>query len=59
MLGLLLAVPVIAFWLWMFSDMLKNARLPSNERDTWTLAFFFLSIFTAAYYYVYVFRNRK
>ena len=58
-LGLLLAVPVIAFWLWMFSDMMKNDRLPSGERDTWTLAFIFLSIFTAAYYYVYVYRNRN
>lgn len=57
--GLLFALPVIAFWLWMFTDMLKNPRLPPGTRDTWTLAFIFLSIFTAAYYFVYVYRASR
>lgn len=57
--GLLFALPVIAFWLWMFTDMLKNDRLPPDTRDIWALAFIFLSIFTAAYYFVYVYRARR
>lgn len=57
--GLLFALPVIAFWLWMFTDMLKNTRLPPGTRDIWVLAFIFLSIFTAAYYFVYVYRSSR
>ena len=57
--GALFALPVIAFWLWMFADMLKNTRLPPGARDYWILAFIFLSIFTAAYYFVYVYRASR
>ncbi len=49
---------LLAFWAWMFWDMANNNRLPSNERSNWTLAFVFLSIFAAVYYYVYEYRGR-
>ncbi len=58
-LALLLALPVVAFWAWMFLDMAKNDDLPSETKDYWALAFIFLSIFTAAFYYVNVYRNKR
>lgn len=57
-LGLALALPVIAFWFWMLRDMLDNDEIPSKEKDYWIIAFVVLSLFTAAYYYVYVYRLR-
>ncbi len=49
---------LLVFWAWMFWDMTNNRRLPTNERSNWTLAFVFLSIFAAMYYYAYEYRNR-
>lgn len=59
--SLFFALPVIAFWLWMFSDMMRQDDLPGgpSARQYWTLGFIFLSLFTAAYYYVYVYRARR
>jgi hypothetical protein len=66
---ILLLIPLssLAFWAWMFSDMTKNDNLPQcfltftngrNPSFDWTVAFIFLSIFTAIIYYVTVYRNR-
>lgn len=55
--SLALAVPVIAFWIWMFSDMLRHDDVPGNK-DYWTIAFIVLSLFTAAFYYINVYRKR-
>lgn len=63
----LLPLPLVVFWLWMFSDMAKNGNLPqcfmtlTNGRNPgvdWAVAFLFLSIFTAFFYYVMVYRER-
>lgn len=64
---ILIPLPLVVFWLWMFSDMTKNGNLPqcfitfSNGKNSgfdWTVAFIFLSIFTAIVYYVNVHRNK-
>lgn len=57
-MGALLAAIVIGFWFWMLRDMLENKDTPENTRDIWIMAFIFLSLFTAAYYYVYIYRER-
>ncbi len=49
---------LLVFWAWMFWDMANNDDLPNNVKSTWTLAFVFLSIFAAAYYYSNEYRNR-
>ncbi len=49
---------LLLFWAWMFWDMANNDDLPSNVKSTWTLAFVFLSVFAAAYYYSNEYRNR-
>jgi len=63
----LLPLPLVVFWLWMFSDMTKNGNLPpcfitvTNGRNPgvdWTMAFVFLNVFTACIYYITVYRNR-
>ncbi len=59
LIGLTFALPVIAFWLWMFQDMAKNDRIPSHEKDTWTLMFIFLSLLAAGMYYANIYRFRR
>ncbi len=54
----MVALLLLGFWLWMFSDMLNNDRYQGNARFYWTLAFVFASLFAAVYYYVYEYRNR-
>ena len=60
MLPILLILPLLglSFWLWMAWDFGKNDRLSSQEKMYWTLAFVFLNVFAAVYYYVYEYRRR-
>ena len=58
-LPLVLIIPVIIFWVWMFRDMLKNHSLSDTARSTWTVAFIFLNAFAAVVYYVYEYRGRR
>ena len=55
MVGVLL---LLVFWAWMFWDMTNNDKLPGSAKSNWMLAFVFLSVFAAVYYYVYEYRNR-
>ncbi len=59
LLPLLLIIPVIIFWIWMFRDMLKNGNLSDTAKSTWTVAFIFLNAFAAVFYYVYEYRSRR
>ncbi len=56
---LTLLVVCVAFWAWMFRDMLSNDRLTSSERDTWTWLFILLNVIGAAVYYANVYRGRR
>lgn len=57
-LSWLAAVPLIAFWMWMFAEMWRNPALPPNMRNYWTIAFLFFNVFAAAYYWATVYRDR-
>ncbi len=59
LLPLLLAIPLIAFWIWMFRDMLNNRDLSDTARNGWIIAFIFLNAFAAVVYYVYEYRNKR
>ena len=59
LLPLVLIIPVIIFWIWMFRDMLNNNNLSGTARSTWTVAFIFLNAFAAVFYYVYEYRSRR
>jgi uncharacterized membrane protein YidH (DUF202 family) len=52
-----LAVPVIAFWAWMFSEMRQNFRLPPEAHKTWLFLFLALNVFGALLYYFTVYRK--
>ncbi len=58
---------LLAFWAWMFSDMMKNNNLPecfitftkgNDPRFDWTVVFIFLNVFAAMYYYANEYRKR-
>ncbi len=65
---MILLVPLIIFWFWMFSDMTNNDRLPSSSAEPltwppstkygWTLAFIFMNVFAACFYYFIEYKNR-
>jgi len=59
LLPLLLVIPLIAFWIWMFRDMLNNPNISDTARNTWIIAFIFLNAFTAVVYYAYEYRNKR
>lgn len=48
---LITAIPLLGFWMWMFSEMSRNAALSSDERTAWTFAFIFMNVFAALWYY--------
>lgn len=68
LLALLIPFLLIAFWGWMFNDMLHNDDIPSSAasvlswppetKNQWIVLFVILSIFTAAYYYFAAYRNK-
>lgn len=59
---------LIAFWLWMFLDMLHNPSIPSSStagfhwppgtKSDWLVFFVVFSIFTAGYYCSTVYREK-
>ncbi len=59
LLPLVLIIPLIAFWLWMFRDMLGNDNLPGNLKQTWTFAFIIFNVFAAVVYYAFEYRNKQ
>ena len=68
-LPLLIALPCIVFWFWMFNDLLKNDYLPERTtapqswppttKSGWMTAFLLLNIFAALWYYLVEYRNRN
>jgi hypothetical protein len=49
----------LAFWGWMYRDMITNDDLSADEKQNWTFAFILLNIFGAAIYCINVYRNRR
>ncbi len=49
---------LIVFWLWMAWDLGGNDNLSSSEKFYWMLAFLFMNVFAAVFYYVYEYRKR-
>ncbi len=57
LIPLIVVVPLIVFWGWMFNDMVKNENVPSIFKPYWMLAFILLNIPAAIFYYYTVYRN--
>jgi hypothetical protein len=49
----------LAFWGWMYRDMVTNNDLSSDEKQNWTFAFILLNIFGALLYCLNVYRNQR
>jgi hypothetical protein len=58
LIPLLVVVPLMVFWSFMFKDMLNNADVPSVFRPYWMMAFVLLNIPAAVFYYYTVYRDR-
>ncbi len=69
LIAALIPIALLAFWAWMYSDMVRthNDRMPycfitltanNDPRLDWNVAFIFLNIITALYYYVNVYRHK-
>ena len=58
LLPLIVVVPLVVFWAWMFNDLVKNDDLPSIFKPYWMLAFILLNLPAAVFYYYTVYRNR-
>lgn len=56
---MLLAIPLIGFWMWMFGEMNKNPYLTSREKYTWTLWFFIFNVVAAFWYYLVEYRPSR
>ena len=59
LIPLVVIVPLLVFWAYMFRDMTRNDALPSVAKQYWLFAFIFLSIFAAIVYYNAEYRNRN
>jgi hypothetical protein len=54
---ILLPIPLLVVWAWMFREMINNDRLPSDTKNYWTLLFIFLNVLAAMLYYVNVYKD--
>ncbi len=55
---LIVVVPLVVFWAWMFKEMLNNDGIPSIFRPYWMMAFILLNIPAAVFYYYTVYKNQ-
>ena len=44
-------LPLLVFYFWMFWDMSNNTALSSSAKYNWTMAFIFLNVFAAVFYF--------
>ncbi len=58
LIPMLVVLPLLVFWAWMFWDLTNNDELPSNAKWNWTLLLVFLNVFAAVFYYFDQYRNR-
>jgi Phospholipase_D-nuclease N-terminal len=59
LIPLLIIIPLVIFWAWMFRDMMNNDSLPDDTKNTWTLLFVLLNVFGAGLYFINVYRDRN
>lgn len=55
---LIITLPLVVFWLWMAWELGKNDNLPGSSKTNWMLAFIFLNVFAAVFYYFAEYKKR-
>jgi hypothetical protein len=58
LIPLILILPLLAFYIWMFRDMTHNDALSPDVKQNWMWMFILFNVFAAAFYYVREYRNR-
>jgi len=58
LIPLIIIVALEGFWGWMFMDMSNNPSLPPASKQNWLIAFVFLNIFAAGWYYLSEYQDR-
>ena len=56
--SLVVLIVGLAFWGWMFRDMIDNNELPASVKQNWVFAFIIFNVFAAVVYYVQEYRSR-
>lgn len=59
LLIMMFILPLLAFWVWMFTDMRGNRDLPDTVKSNWVRMFILLNVFGASLYFVNVYRERR
>jgi hypothetical protein len=55
---LIISLPLVVFWLWMAWDLGGNDNLSRSEKFYWMLAFIFMNVFAAIFYYFTEYRKK-
>lgn len=58
LIPMMVGLPLIGFWMWMFREMTNNPALTQTEKRTWMLEFFLMNIIAAALYYANIYKKR-
>jgi hypothetical protein len=58
LIPLIVVVPLVLFWAWMFNDLVKNEDVPGIFKPYWMMAFILLNVPAAVFYYYTVYRSR-
>jgi len=56
---MMIALPLVGFWFWMFKDMADNHYLSADEKNNWLFAFILMNVFAAGWYYLVEYWNRN
>jgi hypothetical protein len=59
LLPIIIGFVMVGFWLWMLVDLTNNKYLTRETKNNWFIAFIFLNIFGALWYYMVEYRNRN
>jgi hypothetical protein len=52
-------VIALAFWGWMYRDMVTNNDLTPDEKQNWLFTFIVFNIFGALFYFLNIYRDRR
>jgi hypothetical protein len=59
LIPMIISLPLVVFWIWMFRDLINNDYLPNDSKNNWLVAFILLNVFAAGWYYYVEYRNRN
>lgn len=58
LIAFIIVLPLAGFYLWMFYEFANNSSLDPRDRQMWLIAFIFLNIFAAIYYFFTIYQQQ-